>query len=187
VFCVGRQIIQGGDPNEALVQRYRLDSANFLATASCEHEDLRAALADEIAASPVAADPRVVALLADLNGQVKQAFSKSEWFSKWGTHYLPSLSRSHTMQQCSNFKDPGLQVYGGAAFKAIRDDGDDIFVDLPPPTPTGRPQVVPTGSSLRGIGSSRSPGVGASAASAPIDMSRYVFFCGSFDHTSCAD
>ena len=75
---------------------------------------------------------------------------------------MPSLSRSHTLQQCTNFKDPGLQVYGGAVFKSTRDEGDDVFVALPPPTATGY------SSRSRGGG-----GGGGGASAAPIDMSRY--------------
>jgi hypothetical protein len=32
-------------------------------------------------------------LLTDLTGQVKQACSRYDWFSKWGIHYLPSITR----------------------------------------------------------------------------------------------
>ena len=31
---------------------------------------------------------------------------------KWGKHYLQSLQRAHELQQCNNFKDPGVQFYG---------------------------------------------------------------------------
>lgn len=41
---------------------------------------------------------------------------------------------AHDAQQCNNFKDPGVQHYGGALFRDIRDDLDDIFIKLPPPT-----------------------------------------------------
>jgi len=96
--------------------------------------------------------PAVAALLEDIEGQVCEALSKDEYFTKWGKHYLPSIARSHALQQCSNFKDPGLQVYGSDVFATIRDEADDIFVDLPPPTPTG---------------------YGRSASAAPVDMSAY--------------
>jgi len=96
--------------------------------------------------------PAVAALLEDVEGQVYEALCKDEYFQKWGKHYLPSISRSHALQQCSNFKDPGLQMYGGDIFATIRDEADDIFVALPPPTPTG---------------------YGRSASAAPVDMSSY--------------
>ncbi len=32
-------------------------------------------------------------LLEDLDGQVRQAFSRYDWFIKWGRHYLPSITR----------------------------------------------------------------------------------------------
>ena len=75
----------------------------------------------------------VKALTKDLTGQSTQALSKQEWFTKWGRHYLPSLSMSHSTQLCTNFKDPGLQVYGGKLFKDIQDKLDTIFLSLPPP------------------------------------------------------
>ena len=34
-------------------------------------------------------------LLTDLSGQVKQAFSRADWFFKWGLHYLPSITRMY--------------------------------------------------------------------------------------------
>lgn len=33
-------------------------------------------------------------LLTDLTGQVNQAFSRNDWFNKWGKHYLLSLTRT---------------------------------------------------------------------------------------------
>lgn len=75
-------------------------------------------------------------LLADAEGQVAEAFSKLEWYNKWGRHFLPSLARAHAQQQCTNFKDPGLQIYGGKLFEDFRDAADDVFLSLPPPTPT---------------------------------------------------
>ncbi len=32
-------------------------------------------------------------LLTDLTGQVKEAFSRFDWFKRWGIHYLPSITR----------------------------------------------------------------------------------------------
>jgi len=75
-------------------------------------------------------------LLKDLTGQIKEAFSKKEWYDKWGKHYLPSIARAHLLQQCNNFKDPGVQHYGGPLFSKLRDEADEIFRKLPPPKPT---------------------------------------------------
>lgn len=48
-------------------------------------------------------------------------------------------------QQCNNFKDPGVQLYGGKLFSEIRDDADDVFNNLPFPKPnhTGFTAVPP--------------------------------------------
>lgn len=77
-------------------------------------------------------------LLKDAKGQVMEAISKEIWFNKWGRHYLPSLSMAHDRQQCNNFKDPGVQMYGGELFETMRDKADDIFLTIPPPVPTTR-------------------------------------------------
>jgi len=74
----------------------------------------------------------------DVTGQVTEAFSRGDWYQKWGRHYLPSLINAHLYQRCNNFKDPGVQKYGGNMFKILRNEAEDIFCKLPPPTPTGR-------------------------------------------------
>ena len=81
-------------------------------------------------------DPYIQDLLKDLNGQVAQALSRNDWFNKWGRHYLPSLVLSHYLQKCNNFKDPGVQHFGGDLFKKIRDKADDIFCNMEPPKPS---------------------------------------------------
>lgn len=65
---------------------------------------------------------------------------------KWGRHYLPSLARAHQLQECLNFKDPGVQHYGGRLFGTERDLADDAFNNLPAPTPA---PMIPT-AALRG-------------------------------------
>jgi hypothetical protein len=73
-------------------------------------------------------------LIQDVQGQVKEAFIPA-YFGKWGRHYLPSLLFAHLDQTCNNFKDPGVQSYGGRMFRKYRDEADDLFLKLPPPTP----------------------------------------------------
>ncbi|KAL6047667.1 VWFA domain-containing protein, partial [Balamuthia mandrillaris] len=81
-------------------------------------------------------EPRLKALLEDVSGQVTEAFSRKDWYDRWGVHYLYSLIRAHQLQTCNNFKDPGVQFYGGGLFGALRDQIDDLFCKLPPPKPS---------------------------------------------------
>lgn len=135
------------------------------------------ALANELRASPVAEDARAVGLLGDLDGQVTEAFSKREYLVKWGVHFLPSLVHAHKLQQANNFKDPGVQCYGGRMFQRLRDEADDAFNTLPPPEPSRRlaPSAVPRGGGGRGgvgwlhcLSSSASASAGAPTAKAKL-------------------
>ncbi|ORZ31233.1 hint-domain-domain-containing protein [Catenaria anguillulae PL171] len=101
---------------------------------------------------------RIQDLLTDLTGQGVLAF-EPEHFARWGKHYLPSLGRSHLLQQCNNFKDPGVQHYGGPLFNTLRDKMDRIFDDLPPAVPSIRQYVDRRTNTVR--------------ASAPVSMASY--------------
>jgi len=117
--------------------------------------------------SPSSKSEYVEALLEDMCGQSLEALSKVEWFSKWGVHYLPSLMFAHRLQQCNNFKDPGVQHYGGKLFSDLRDEADDIFNSLPPPKPSVNRQRY--GGSYQGY---------SSAPQAPVSMAAYNNACG---------
>jgi len=82
------------------------------------------------------AHQRIEGLYEDFTGQIKTAMSIDTYFKKWGQHYLPSLSCAHKLEQSNNFKDPGIQFYGGQLFENIRDFADDVYNRLPPPTPS---------------------------------------------------
>eukprot|EP01104_Vermistella_antarctica_P017611 TRINITY_DN6264_c1_g1_i1.p1 TRINITY_DN6264_c1_g1~~TRINITY_DN6264_c1_g1_i1.p1 ORF type:complete len:797 (+),score=126.13 TRINITY_DN6264_c1_g1_i1:231-2621(+) len=94
------------------------------------------ALVQEIEQSAVASDDRAKDLLMDVTGQIREAFSKDEYYNKWGRHYVLSIARAHQLQECNNFKDPGVQHYGGSLFGKLRDQADDIFMKLPAPNPS---------------------------------------------------
>ncbi|XWV24552.1 hypothetical protein QJ856_gp1239 [Tupanvirus deep ocean] len=81
-------------------------------------------------------NPLVNALVQDLKGQVTEAISSSHYFNKWGRHYLLSLLNAHAKLLCNNFKDPGVQLYGGNQFREIRDQINILFDALPPPKPS---------------------------------------------------
>jgi len=142
------------------------------------------------AALAAATDAVTVELLKDVTGQVTEATSRRDWYNKWGKHYLPSLAQAHRLQQCNNFKDPGIQNYGGVLFNTLRDEADANFMKLPPPTPTGGvpPAAHFGGSVLGGSVATRGGGRGgggimsraraslggmAAAAAPSIDMSHY--------------
>eukprot|EP00929_Paragymnodinium_shiwhaense_P040403 TRINITY_DN210_c0_g2_i1.p1 TRINITY_DN210_c0_g2~~TRINITY_DN210_c0_g2_i1.p1 ORF type:complete len:506 (-),score=109.03 TRINITY_DN210_c0_g2_i1:140-1657(-) len=97
------------------------------------------------------------ALSEDVSGQAAEAVSKMEFYRKWGRHYMPSVMFAHALQVCNNFKDPGVQLYGGDLFKDIQGKADDAFNDLPAPKPS-RPAARASVSS---------------GSSAPVAMSSY--------------
>ena len=66
------------------------------------------------------------------HGQIDKAFS-DEYYEKWGLDYLLSFLRFHIVEQCGNFKDQTLKLYGGNDFEEMRKIGNKIFVNLPPP------------------------------------------------------
>merc|ERR1711874_435913 len=91
-----------------------------------------------------AEDDYIKALIEDAAGQVTEAMSREVWYTKWGMHYLPSLCFAHQLQQCNNFKDPGVQQYGGDFWADLCEQADAIFVGLPPPQPGKK--LAPTSS-----------------------------------------
>ena len=64
---------------------------------------------------------------------------EDEYMGTWGRHYLRSLLGAFDSQECINFKDASLQVFGlarGQVWKEILDAADTIYCDLPPPKPS---------------------------------------------------
>ena len=99
-------------------------------------------LQKQISISEVKHEKYIIDLLRDVSDQTTEALSRQDWYMRWGKHYLLSLKRAHLLQQCSNFKDPGLQHYGGNLFNKIRDVADDIFIKIPPPEPKMKPTTT---------------------------------------------
>lgn len=81
-------------------------------------------------------DDQIQGILQDLTGQVVEAFSREDWYNTWGRHFLPSLVRAHITQQCNNFKDPGVQYFGGKAFNSLRSSLEKIFKTMGDPKPS---------------------------------------------------
>mmetsp|Transcript_818 Transcript_818/g.1830 ORF Transcript_818/g.1830 Transcript_818/m.1830 type:complete len:682 (-) Transcript_818:95-2140(-) len=154
------------DAMRQAMKTMKLNPADAAAKKELALTSAQALVSDTIAkieGSSVASDPAIEALLEDLQGQVSEALSREDWYSRWGVHYLPSLLFAHLVQQCNNFKDAGVQVYGGDLFSDIRDQADDVFCSLPPPTPSARPPPAPA---------SR-PSVAASIPAPVVNMSTF--------------
>ena len=80
--------------------------------------------------------PEVAKMKEDIDGQISEAYSRLDWHRRWGAHYILALASAHSLHQCTNFKDPGLETYATAKFSKIRDGSEAKFVDLPPPRPS---------------------------------------------------
>jgi hypothetical protein len=102
--------------------------------------------------------------LKDLEGQVTEAFSRQDWLNRWGLHYLRSLGNAHTHSVSINFKDPGVQHYGGKLFEQLRDKFEKIFLTIEPPKPSGYSVAY----------QQANPNLaGMSFAAAPVQMNSY--------------
>jgi hypothetical protein len=78
----------------------------------------------------------------DSQEQITKAIQRTDWFNKWGYHYLLSLSLAHFTRMCHNFKDQGVQLYGNSVFKDLQDQVYQVFSSIQPPKPSLNAQVV---------------------------------------------
>jgi Mg-chelatase subunit ChlD len=122
--------------------RTALAAATCSKTFAAIHAGGLQTLAEELRVGEAHLTPFEAALLDDLDnvddykGQILKAVSSAKYFSSWGLNYLLSYSRALACQQCVNFKDGALQFFAGDAFKAIQEEGNDIFDNLPAPVPS---------------------------------------------------
>jgi len=80
---------------------------------------------------------------------------------------------AHLLQQCNNFKDPGVQHYGeGELFNTVRDEMDSIFCSLPAPV-------------RRNLYAYDSNAPNSSGSTTTIDMSAFNDSSGPCFHGSC--
>lgn len=121
------------------VNRLRLLAVNLILDAVYDNDTKKSRgnlgkLIKDIESSPALGNAFLKDLHTELSDQVKLAIEN--YFQKWGKHYLLSLGKAHLLQICNNFKDPGVQHYGGVRFSAIRDELEAIFLKIPAPTPS---------------------------------------------------
>lgn len=96
---------------------------------------------------------QLTGLKLDIQGRMTKALQGSDRFKRWGKHYLRALLRAHQLQLCTNFMDPGLQIYGGSLFRRLREEGDRVFLSLPAPKPAQRrasTNIAPRAQGCRG-------------------------------------
>jgi hypothetical protein len=82
------------------------------------------------------------ALLADVGGRMTKSLTGRDRFNRWGKHFLRAITRAHQVQLCTNFMDPGLQMYGGTVFKELVQKGTTVFTGMGAPTPSRAAQAT---------------------------------------------
>jgi Mg-chelatase subunit ChlD len=152
---------QVSDETEEAVLRGQFDNmvSAVMKVAEGSEQDAQRAVAEFLAVlkkSRSAATPAVKGMIEDVAGQVMEA-AQADYFRRWGRHYLPSLQQAHRQQTCNNFKDPGVQVYGGPLFTKMRDLIEDEFLKIPPPKPSRASSTSTTLSSMSSYYSSGAP------------------------------
>ena len=102
--------------------------------------DALAVLTDRFAATTCEKTKKLLLDVASADSSEGQIGMAPGFWSRWGEHYSRSYLR--TVLQCErplNFKDPGsLIMRGGALFETILGQGEDAFVSLVPPVPSGQ-------------------------------------------------
>lgn len=73
-------------------------------------------------------------------GQIMKA-TEPAFFKKWGKHYLYSVLSAFEHQVCINFKDKAMQSFKSETFTAEQERIEEVFVQLPAPTPSARAQT----------------------------------------------
>ena len=165
--------------NETRVQLSRIHLIKNLSEACQRNFTLGQNAVVEILANLKAneTDTRIVEMIKDFyssnpnEGQITKAFSRRDWFDKWGRHHIPSYIKAQVNQQCINFKDPGVQIYGGKLFEKIRDVTDDFFCKLPAPTPS----IAARSYSYSSI---QTPAAYSQPATQPVSMASYNDYSG---------
>lgn len=80
-------------------------------------------------------DESCIPMIKDVFAEVVIAFAPDKW-TRWGQHYIRALCAAHINQVCTNFKDKGLQDYGGGFFRDIKANLNAICNAMPPPVPS---------------------------------------------------
>lgn len=82
------------------------------------------------------------------HGDIERPYRK-ENFNKWGKNYLFSMLRFHALEQCGNFRDMSLQLYGNENFVTFRKFGNKIFMNMPMPQACDRRNKILIGPKVK--------------------------------------
>jgi Mg-chelatase subunit ChlD len=75
----------------------------------------------------------IMSIWQDLNGQIKEAFSRNDWYEKWGMHYSLYLVRAHCNIQRCNDKDISTKSFGGSLFRQLYSETRELFDNIGSP------------------------------------------------------
>jgi len=81
-------------------------------------------------------DDMSLGIIEQLKGQNTKMLLKRKYMDKWGKHQTRQYIRALNLQIKNNFKDPGVQHFGGSLFEDLADKIDDIFNNMDPPKPS---------------------------------------------------
>ncbi len=73
----------------------------------------------------------------DSDGQINKAF-QPRYYNIWGYHYILSVISAYQNRFCLNFRDHGVQYFKTPKFEEIQKIIENVFMNITPPTPTGR-------------------------------------------------
>ena len=68
-------------------------------------------------------------IMKDINGQILEGVSNSNYYKRWGENYFRALRTAYTNEIKNNFKDFGIQHYGGKLFNDLLDKFEEIFIN----------------------------------------------------------
>ena len=71
--------------------------------------------------------------------EIKLACSSATAWTRWGAHYIRAIRMGHISRECTNFKDPSVQMFEhirGTGWTTVRDNAHNLFINLPAPTPS---------------------------------------------------
>jgi hypothetical protein len=71
--------------------------------------------------------------------EIKLACGSATAWTRWGAHYIRAIRMGHISRECTNFKDPSVQMFEhirGPGWTTLRDNAHNLFINLPAPTPS---------------------------------------------------